>query len=353
VTEQPSSPSPEQQLAFLTKLQRLYAEGDFTATYKFALLIALADLAVELGDDSGAELPIRLQQIAGRFIQLYWRSAAPYSHAEPGEAPGVLVQNLGRQAAVVGLIAEFRDRVRVPSPQAAQLHPDYQALRSCVAQVVSAQPLTYLQNFGGNTDPFLYERRGAGLVVLKPGVAFCFRRFQPLVQQLSRTSWIAHVRANQQNWPILGDSDDLEQFLFETPRQSLLALGRRLQAIDGGTCFYCQQPMTSCDVDHFVPFSQYPRDIAHNFVLAHPTCNRSKSDALAAKVHLERWLARLITHSARISEIGLDVGVVADDAVCQSVARWSYSSAVAAGSRAWIAARSFEPVDSSYLDRLW
>ena len=42
-------PSAEQQLAFLTKLQRLFAEGDFTATYKFALLIALSDLAVELG----------------------------------------------------------------------------------------------------------------------------------------------------------------------------------------------------------------------------------------------------------------------------------------------------------------
>ena len=43
-------PSPESQLVFLSKLQRLFAEGDFTATYKFALLIALADLAVELGE---------------------------------------------------------------------------------------------------------------------------------------------------------------------------------------------------------------------------------------------------------------------------------------------------------------
>ena len=46
-------PSPEAQLAFLSKLQRLFAEGDFTATYKFALLIALADLAVERGRDDG------------------------------------------------------------------------------------------------------------------------------------------------------------------------------------------------------------------------------------------------------------------------------------------------------------
>jgi len=46
-----SAPSPEVQLVFLSKLQRLFAEGDFTATYKFALLIALPELAVELGQD--------------------------------------------------------------------------------------------------------------------------------------------------------------------------------------------------------------------------------------------------------------------------------------------------------------
>ncbi len=51
-----SVPSPEAQLAFLAKLQRLFAEGEFTATYKFALLIALADLAVECGRDDGNAL---------------------------------------------------------------------------------------------------------------------------------------------------------------------------------------------------------------------------------------------------------------------------------------------------------
>ena len=44
-------PSADQQLGFLSKLQRLFAEGDFTATYKYALLIAMADLAIEVSDD--------------------------------------------------------------------------------------------------------------------------------------------------------------------------------------------------------------------------------------------------------------------------------------------------------------
>jgi hypothetical protein len=37
--------APIGEISFLRKLQRLLAEGDFVATYKFALLKALADCA--------------------------------------------------------------------------------------------------------------------------------------------------------------------------------------------------------------------------------------------------------------------------------------------------------------------
>jgi 5-methylcytosine-specific restriction endonuclease McrA len=49
------------------------------------------------------------------------------------------------------------------------------------------------------------------------------------------------------------------------------------------------KPLPELEVDHFIPFSLYPRDLMHNFVLACPSCNRSKSDSLAARVHLDRW----------------------------------------------------------------
>lgn len=55
--EPPLKPTPDFQLELLSKLQRLFSEGDFTATYKFALLIALADLAVELGHDERPPAP--------------------------------------------------------------------------------------------------------------------------------------------------------------------------------------------------------------------------------------------------------------------------------------------------------
>jgi hypothetical protein len=73
----PPVPSAEDQLRFLSNIQRVFAEGDFTATYKFALLIALADLAVELGADDGRELVLSTRQIGERFIQMYWRQSPP------------------------------------------------------------------------------------------------------------------------------------------------------------------------------------------------------------------------------------------------------------------------------------
>jgi 5-methylcytosine-specific restriction endonuclease McrA len=218
-----------------------------------------------------------------------------------------------------------------------------------VSAVVSAQPLTYLQNFGGITDPFLYERPGRGIVVLKPNVAYCLRRFHPLVQQMARSHWVGHVKANRRNHGILGDAGDLEDFLFGISRQSLAIVGAGLRNLDGPQCFYCGQGLHECHVDHFIPFALYPRDLAHNFVLAHPQCNRSKSDSLAAKGHLERWLERLMVRSPQLSEIGEVAGLVTDGETAHSVAAWGYANAHAARGRAWIKASTYEVVDMDYL----
>ena len=50
-------PSARDQLDFIQKLRRLLDEGSFVATYKFALLEAMADLCVTQGQESGALRP--------------------------------------------------------------------------------------------------------------------------------------------------------------------------------------------------------------------------------------------------------------------------------------------------------
>ncbi|QDZ26568.1 HNH endonuclease [Noviherbaspirillum sp. UKPF54] len=343
-------PTPEAQLQFLSKLQRVFAEGDFAATYKFALLIALADLAVELGADDGEELILTTRQIGLRFISLYWKHSLPYGNGRPDSAAGILSQNNGTQAAVVSAITGFREQTNVPTFLAATLHPGFNSLLSSVAATVSAQPLSYLQNFGGGTDEFIYERAGAGKVRLKPGMGYCLRRFYSLVQQLARAHWVGHIKGNRRNVAILGEADDLEEFLFATSRQSLELMGAGLRKLDGARCFYCGHSLNAADVDHYIPFAQYPRDLAHNFVLAHPGCNRSKSDTLAALPHLERWLERLQAKSDALAEIGTAAGFLTDSRVARQVGAWAYSNAVASGGQAWLATNDYHPIDQRYAD---
>jgi len=100
-------PTPEQQVAFLRNVQRLLGEGLFVASYKFALLHALADLAVIKGDDSGATLDLDTRDIAEKFIELYWRQCRPFEIG--GRATGlILQQNTGKQAAIIRAIAEAK-----------------------------------------------------------------------------------------------------------------------------------------------------------------------------------------------------------------------------------------------------
>jgi 5-methylcytosine-specific restriction endonuclease McrA len=220
-----------------------------------------------------------------------------------------------------------------------------------VAQTVSAQPVNYLQNLGGTTDPFLYERvRGA--IVMKPGITYCLRRFQPLVQQLARSHWIGHIKGNKRNAPVLGEADDLESFLFETPRQALTIIGDGLRRLTNSRCFYCEATVREGDVDHFVPFVMYPRDLAHNFVLAHPTCNRSKSDTLAARSHLERWVEFINRNDASLSEIGEVAGRINDVKSARAAARWGYANAAQANAQAWLKAGAYQKIDGGYLDVL-
>jgi len=353
-------PTPEYQLGFLSKLQRLFNEGDFTATYKFALMVAMADLAVEFGQDDGSSLLITKEQLAEKFIELYWQHATPYSATvddrdinEPivQSSSLVLSQNKGIQTAIVKNIITFRSRFNPRSLITAKTIPSYKQLRNSVSATVMKMPVTHLQNLGGKAEAFLYNTLSSGIELL-PGVAYCLRRFQPLVQQLARNGWISHIKGNRLNQSLLGDQDDLESFLFGTSRKSLLVISAGLRKISN-KCFYCQQNLRAeADVDHFIPFSQYPRDLMHNFVLAHQGCNRSKSNALAAREHLERWVEYVDREDTNLTTIGNDAGKVTDLSVTRAVARWGYENAVQSSAQAWIRAAYFESVNKDYLDIL-
>ena len=64
-----------------------------------------------------------------------------------------------------------------------------------VDQVVRQMPLWKLQTVGSLNLDFLYENRGRGTTIeLRPGVAYCLRRFYGLISDLVRGAWIRYVR---------------------------------------------------------------------------------------------------------------------------------------------------------------
>ncbi len=146
-------PTPAEQIRFLTNVQRLLAEGLFTATYKYALIAALADLSVEVGDDSGKALPLSTFAIAEKFVEYYWRHAIPYATAN-GER--VLRQNTGQPAKIVSLVEEAR---RGYGDSLASFMRNGQAWRRLVRKVesvVKVMPLWKLQTVGNEKLDFLY-----------------------------------------------------------------------------------------------------------------------------------------------------------------------------------------------------
>lgn len=326
----------EFQIEFLAYLQRLLDEGGFTATYKFALLMALADLSVELGDDEGGPLEITSEQIARKFILFYSRQARPFVPADPGAGASILHQNTGKQAAVVSVVAEAQADYSWHDGQTPNLLLKDGSLVSRVAGIVRVMPLWKLQTLGGRVVDFLYPNAGSGQsVILRPGVAFCFRRFHGIVYRLAQDGWIRLIRERKQNAALLGEKIDLGAFLFGSGRADLSPYRPLLIELQQRRCFYCARDLRTSEVDHFIPWSRYSIDLGHNFVLACKGCNSSKGDLLAGPAFLEAWKRRNEEHRLVMGEYFRERALPHDLEGSLRIAGWAYGVVGDGGGRAW------------------
>lgn len=329
-------PTPEDQIRFLRNIQRLLSEGQFVASYKFALLLAIADLAVTKGDGSGAPLDLQTSELAQKFVEHYWQQCRPFEIG--GQSTGsILRQNTGKQAAVINKIAKvqqaslgslFRFRQQDAS--------GYRALLQEVDEVIREMPLWKLQTVGAERLEFLYANLDRGTqITLQPGVAYCLRAFQELLRDLVQGAWVRFVR--KVNTVQLGSITDLSTFLFDRDRNNLEVYRPILRDIQRGTCFYCDQPLKAGgEVDHFVPWARYPTDLGHNFVLAHAGCNNSKSDYLAAEDHLGAWQERNRVHCEELGARFMAAEVISDLPASVRIARWAYEQTEQAGGQVWV-----------------
>lgn len=340
-------PTPQEQIEFLSKLQRLLSEGLFVASYMFALLRALADLSVQCGDDTGSELELPVSGIAEQFIALYWRQVRPFA-MRPVPGTPILRQNSGVQAKVVRILAGVQDRYDGSLGEFQRTDKEWRRYRSLIASEVAKMPLWKLQRVGRRVDDFLYpQTESNSRIVLRPGIAFCFRKFYSLIRNVVEGAWAAYVRRLNQD--ALGEATDLQEFLFGSERTVLEAFRPILLDLQKGRCFYCKEPLVrQGHVDHFVPWSRYPVDLGHNFVLADAQCNRQKTDLLAAEDHLVHWVERNRVYNSDLSRFFRTASLPSDLNLTRAVTRWAYSQTAEANGMVWMRGKTLVP-----LGRTW
>jgi hypothetical protein len=360
-----SGPPPSDLLArFVTQLQLLLTEGEFVSTYKLALLIALARWATE-NPDYDEDSPLDVQVLAGHFVELYWPHVLPFrapaaAVAEGIDVPGgglgwggVLAQDRGQHSEhqMPRVLKELR-RVRAggvvaPHQLAAKQRDD---LWRKVRRAIADQPLWKLHKLRGNDRPmrFLYHR-GANdyQLVFEPGVVACLAHLAPLIEDTVRAAWLRFVvRCNP---AVLGPVADLEAFLFPESRASLSVWRAPLQEVQDDRCFYCGGALAATPViDHFLPWVRYPRDLGHNFVLAHAGCNQDKSDHLASVEHLGRWCERNATRGTHLARRFDELHLPHDWPTLRGVATSLYQLAEAGDALVWHRGRALVALDKGW-----
>ena len=343
-----SEPTYKSQIEFLEYIQRLLDGGGFTASYKFALLMALADLSVEKGDDSGAPLQLHARDVALKFVRYYARQAAPFK-ASRGGLSGILHQNTDKQARIVNLVMEASPGYAATGFQKSVKSMESDGkLVSEVTSTVAVMPLWKLQTIGGVVEDFLYPNIGKGRnFELRPGIAFCFRKFHGFITRLAQDGWVRFVRERKQNKALLGNTSDLAQFMFGVDRASLIPYRELLVDLQKGKCFYCGKAKKTAHVDHFIPWSWYSLDLGHNFVLACEVCNGQKRDMLAAPIHLKRWLIRNEVNASGMSDYFTANTLPNDAEGSLLIAKWAYGRVAGGQGATWINGKAFQRIGNS------
>jgi 5-methylcytosine-specific restriction endonuclease McrA len=326
------SPGSTEAIAFGERVLSLLEQGRFTATYKYAVLLALIDVCLESTDRTGrgpSQVPV--SALADKIAELYWRQTEPFgSQTGTGHAM-VLRQNVQGQAEMVSLVAAFRERslgghpgplslARVRDPGA------YRTLRRNLEWKLAQMPLPRLQLIGKTRAEFLYTldwdesiarsayfgSDGERQVRLAPGAGDQLIRLSGLLRPLIQREWANWIARHSANRALVKDAY-LDEFLFGAERIALGRVRDGLEDVHAGHCFYCGRSARrgAGDIDHFIPWSRSTDNGIENLVLACRPCNNSKRNHLAASRHVIRWSKRFDPTSVVRREL-MDIAKEAD-----------------------------------------
>jgi 5-methylcytosine-specific restriction endonuclease McrA len=297
-------------VAFAERLLNLLDQGRFTATYKYAVLLALIDLCQERSHHDGrAPGHIHTRDLAEKVVALYW----PHTRSYVRQAnSSVLQQNNRGQAEIVSRIARFRENsvgdATAPLTTARLAAPaGWQRLVAFVEWKLIEMPLPRLQQVGPTHKPFIYDIGWTSTITRTITEQPSFDRrlrllgnagehlvtLAGLLRPLIQRHWTLTIaRLNRS----LLDDADLDEFLFGVARTALNPVRRDLHDLQDGRCFYCDATIRGrVEVDHFIPWARHPDNGLDNLVAADTRCNNSKRAFLASADHVQRWAPRFST----------------------------------------------------------
>ena len=297
------------------KIIGLLDSSKYVATYKWAALDAIIQIASESVEDSG-EAPsyISAKKVGTRVMEIYWRQAVPFTADETGKPIFLRQSNLGKNLDIPQIIAEYRKTMSLTAKndsldKARQLDPSGigKLEREIQARVIG-QPLSKLQRFGNGAksseDRFLFDfswkdEESFGKIHKEgfddsirflPGVAQGLLRIQSLLRPYLENLWIQKVADQNRD---ITDAASLEDFLFGAERTTHTKIRPYLVKLQSNKCFYCENTFTGqIEVDHFLSFSKHRNESLDNLVASCRTCNGAKSDSYVSVRHLTKWTAR-------------------------------------------------------------
>jgi 5-methylcytosine-specific restriction endonuclease McrA len=361
-------------IAFAEKVLQLLDEGRYTATYKYAVLLALMDLVLEHTTRAGSPPDVvTTRQLAEKIVEIYWPQTRPFAR---GLHAAVLAQNVRGQAEILATIARFREGcgldAAAPLWEARRADLDgFERLVQRVEWKLIEMPLPRLQVIGTAASEFIYTiawgvsvraddvrryQRGSdsafdNRILLKPGVGWNLKQLNGVLRPLIQRQWAAMVAK-------LNDHEDarLEEFLFGADRVMTGRVRRAVWEIQRGRRFYCQASagIDRSELDHFIPWARYPDNGLDNLVLVDERCNRDKRAFLAATDHVARWAPRLLvdsTDAKQLDEAAQSVGWLRQRDRTLSVARAIYLG-LPADAKLWLRGRHFVDADRDALGAL-
>lgn len=248
----------------MSSVERILERGQFTNSYKFALLRALAAYGKEPGT---GEVIVETEWLAEQFISYYWQLAVRFNVRQatvPDKDP-VVMKYIRAMVDQRGLSPETRlTDFKKNSPN------EYFRLAKMVAANSFGDVVSRFHTVGRTkVEPALYKEVGGGLCISADARAFLNSKSKSL-DMLAIGSWVRFTEKFT-SAPRL-----YEKIRGLPPKRLALKSYREFfqNTLRMSNCFYCGlEFLSQPHVDHVVPWSFVAEDKVWNLVLSCDRCN--------------------------------------------------------------------------------